>query len=253
MRSGANSAILALFGVDFKRLAAAAAPYLKRVRGDLRQEILAEAICEAWAHREEFNPVETQILVWFSGYVLQVKWRLESRRRSRVGALDRLEKILNTEDPEFAAEATQAAEQVEASLVGEEREAANLLLAGESIKRVASAVHLTRGHVRSVQKRLRQLTDLQSTTSSVLADPRRERSSDNDTRKPAKIDHDIEHLLRGPKLGTKDCPVCHACCYFEHVQPAKGFRFRRLADPILRRAVLRPAVRKRRIANSKEP
>jgi hypothetical protein len=249
----AASQIKALFGIDFKRLTDIAAPYLKRVHGDLRQEIIAEAVCEAWEHKDTFDPIAQQIGLWMGGYVLQAKWRLESRRRSRGRALGRLDRILTSEDPGFAAEVSQAAERVEGSLVGQEREAADLLLAGESVKHVAAAVHLTRGHVRAVQKRLRQLTALQSTAITVSVDPRRERSSDNETRKPSKIDHNIERLLRGPQLGTKDCSVCWMCSYFEHIKPPKGFRFRRIADPTVRRAISRPAVRKRRIANSAEP
>jgi len=249
----ANRAITALFGVDFKRLSDAAAPYLKRVRGNLRQEIIAEAVCDAWERREEFDPTASQILLWFSGFVLQAKWKLESRRRSRGQALSRLEKVLTTEDPEFAAEVAQAAERVEGSLVHEEHEAAELLLAGESIKHVASVVHLTRGHVRSVQKRLRQLTSLQSTALAAPNLPQKERSSDHDARKPAQIDHDIEALLRGPRLGLKDCAVCFQCCYFEHIKPPKGFHLRYLSEPTVRRAVARTAVRKRRVAYYKEP
>jgi hypothetical protein len=243
-----------LFGVRFSRLADAGAPHLKRLCAEDYNEVLADAILDAWEHRAEYDETKEQIQIWFAGFVQRARWRLRKRGQRETGresSIERLDGLLAGNDVEHAIECGQVAAQLEAEMTADERSAADLLLSGQSVRQVSAATGMNRGKVRGIAKRLRRLNDIRPATDTPVSGARKRKTdSDDSMRKPAKIDHDIEKLLDGPKTEKADCPVCWRCCYFDGLMPVR-YRASRHFEPEIRAAVFATEQRKIAIANDR--
>jgi DNA-directed RNA polymerase specialized sigma24 family protein len=235
------------FGPHLSRCAAAAGRYLRNLPPADRDDVLADALLSSWEDRAEFDPTKEALEVWFEHKAKVARQRLGRQTRRHVA--EQLNELLSApDDPAFAAEAAQTVESLADGLPESQREALSRLAAGHSVRAVSIGLHLNRGAVRTLKKRLRRLQDISPRRSFAQPTARRT-DSDNDLRGLAPIDHEIEKLLHRPTTERADCPVCFRCSWFDGVLPVK-YGEPRHADAEIRAAVRAIEERKIEIANA---
>lgn len=210
------------FAIQLGRASKRSAHYLRWARGQDRDDIIATAMLSAWEARANYDPTKGGLDDWFAEHmkVAAKESKKQERRQQRSINLDALRDLQNepsVEGEERGLETADAARVAMENLTELEREVAERLAAGESMRaiRQIAGSNVTR----RMFAKLRRLKDL--LPDAVISRGRGAGplpASDNYS-KMAEIDHEIERMLRRPATEQSDCPVCWRCCWFDGLTP----------------------------------
>jgi RNA polymerase sigma factor (sigma-70 family) len=238
------------FAAQLAHIAGHSARHLRGFSSADREEIVAEALLRAWEARETFDPNEGTLAVWFEKFIKAARQQARRRvQRDRTHSSEALDALASLEDPVRATHALHGAERLTADMTEQERAIAGLIAEGHSTRQISATLGVNRGIVKGVAKRLKRIERL-APEAEVMVHTARRTDADEDTRKPAQIDLEIDALPTPPRTVGGNCAPCWRCLWFEGMLPAP-YRFRpaRHVDPEIQGAIRATEARKIEIAN----
>lgn len=212
------------FVLQLARVSKRGSRYLRGLSAADRADVLASAILWCWEHRQAFNQHEKTLEQWFADRLHEERrrWRRNGRELPTDPGSRIFTEMAQLDTPELVAEAEQ--------------------LYGRTVPKHPAEGGATTRRWTAAQARLPTL-QLPGRPTPAASNP------DNDDRPKAPIDHEIERMLRGPRVGAKDCPPCWRCMWFMGFLPGINYEPPVIAERETRLAVSAVEAQKIQIAN----
>ena len=230
------------FVIALSRASKRGARYLRGLKTQDRDDVIATAVLDCWERREQYNP-NVSLDDWFME-ALKVA-RQAVKRGNRTTSVQLSAEMAGPDDVAASVEAEDAARALLKELTPREKRVITLRVNGLTTAEILQRVsNVEPADIYRLNCKLKELRNLIPDGHSIERLVRQRRDRDD---VPA-IDQDIERLDFAPQ-NEKDCIPCWKCMWWTGMTPAK-YRPTKLADPELQEAVQRTEVRKILIATT---